>query len=259
MPFWRDGNTWVLSVINRPALDVVSAALYLLGIVLLIIAWWKQRKWQYAVLLFSIPILMLPSILAIAFPDENPSLSRAGGAVIPILLVAAIAFESLLSSLWLNGRNSGGRFMAVLLAGGLLVIFGAQNYDLVFRQYNLQYQNATWNTSQMGAIARDYIDSGGSPDTVWVVAVPYWVDTRLVAINAGYVGRDYQIWPDDLSITLNDQREKLFFVKANDDSGMEKLIQLYPNGFSEYHTSQAPGREFYTYLVPPVMSGQFSP
>ncbi len=36
MPFWKDGSTWVNSVTDRPALDVISAALYALGIVVLL-------------------------------------------------------------------------------------------------------------------------------------------------------------------------------------------------------------------------------
>lgn len=259
MPFWRDGNTWITSVINRPALDLVSAALYLLGIGLLLYGWIGQRRWQYLIILVSIPLLMLPSILALAFPNENPSLSRAGGAFIPIIMVVAIAFESLITSLWRRARNTGGRVIVALLACALLLISAVQNHDLVFRQYNQQYQNAAWNSSQMGKIARDYIESIGHPDTVWVVAVPHWVDTRLVAFNAGYIGRDYQVWPQDLQYTVEDSRAKLFFVKATDTEGMEALVSLYPNRFSQYHSTQIPGREFYTYVVPSAETGQFVP
>jgi hypothetical protein len=202
---------------------------------------------------------MLPSILALAFPNENPSLSRAGGAFIPIIMVVAVALESFLASLWQRVRNTGGRVIVILLASMLLLVSAVQNHDLVFRQYNQQYQSAAWNSSQMGEIARDYINSIGHPDTVWVVAVPYWVDTRLVAFNAGYIGRDYQIWPQDLQYTLNETRVKLFFVKATDTEGMQALISLYPNGFSQYHAAQIPGREFYTYVVPSAETGQFVP
>ncbi len=259
MPIWRNGNTWIISVINRPALDLVSAAFYVLGVVLLLYGWLKRRRWQYLAILVAIPVLMLPSILALAFPNENPSLSRAGGAIIPIILVVAIAMESLFSTLWQRFPRTASRVLVVLFAGVLFLVSSVQNHDLVFRQYNQQYLNATWNSSQMGKIARDYINSIGHPDTVWVVAVPHWVDTRLVALNAGYIGRDYQIWPQDLEYTLDESRAKLFFVKADDTEGMNKLMALYPNGFSRHHTSQVPGRDFYTYLVPPITSGQFPP
>jgi len=85
------------------------------------------------------------------------------------------------------------------------------------------------------------------------------VDTRLVALNAGYIGRDYQIWAQDLESTLGEDRAKLFFVKGDDTEGMNQLMALYPNGFSQLHASQVPGREFYTYFVPPVANSQLTP
>ena len=255
MPFWRDGNTWVISVTGRPALDLVSASLYLSGVVILLFAWFKRRAWQHLALLFSIPLLMLPSMLALAFPIENPSLSRAGGSLIPILIVAAIALESLLRGLWHTARGWFGRALVVALGVGLLLVSAQQNYDLVFRQYRLQYQGATWNSGQMGDIARAYIHSIGSADSVYVVAVAHWVDTRLVAMNAGVFDRDYAIWADDLELTLGQAGPKLFFVKADDTAGMSRLTALYPEGFGNYHLGIADGRDFYTYLVPPALSG----
>ena len=257
MPFWRDGNTWVISVPGRPALDLVSAAFYLCGVVICVYTWIRQHAWQYLVLLLSIPVLMLPSMLALAFPIENPSLSRAGGAVIPILLVAAIVFESLLKSLWRTARGWSARALVMTLGAVLLLVSAHQNYDLVFRQYRQQYQNASWNSGQMGDIARDYINSIGNAESVYVVAVPHWVDTRLVAMNAGYVGQDYAIWADDLELTLEQSGPKLFFVKADDSQGRDRLTTLYPDGFSEFHQGLAAGRDFYTYLVPPADRGTF--
>ena len=36
MYFWSDGNIWVHSVTGSPALDIVSAALFFLGVILVI-------------------------------------------------------------------------------------------------------------------------------------------------------------------------------------------------------------------------------
>jgi len=169
MPFWNDGNVWAHSVTGRPALDVVSAALYLLGILALVVRYVRQRTWQDLFLLLSVPLLMMPSILSLAFPEENPALNRTAGAAVPIFIIAAIALEGFLSSLWIRARSGTGR-AGVVLAGILLVASSAsQNYDLVFRQYAESYAAASWNTSQIGSVVKDYIDSGGSVDTAWVV------------------------------------------------------------------------------------------
>ncbi|MHC1740499.1 MAG: ArnT family glycosyltransferase [Anaerolineaceae bacterium] len=252
MPFWKDGSTWVISVTDRPALDVVSAAFYFIGLVVLIARWFKRRTWQDLFLVLSIPVLMLPSILALAFPNENPSLSRAGGAIVPIIIILAIGFQSLFSSLWQKCKGSFGKVSVVFLALGLVFVSARQNYDLVFRQYNNSYANATWNTKEMGEVCKDYFDSVGAPDTCYVVGLAYWVDTRLVAIVAGYPTGDYAIWPKDVEATTADPRAKMFIVKADHADALVLLKQIYPKGFGTLHKSPILGRDFVAYFVPPT-------
>jgi hypothetical protein len=79
MFFYSNGSTWVHSIPNRPALDMVSAGLYLLGSIIVFIQYVKYRNWEDLFLLLAVPLLMMPSILSLAFPDENPSLNRTAG------------------------------------------------------------------------------------------------------------------------------------------------------------------------------------
>ena len=104
---WSDGNIWVHSVTGRPALDFVSGALYYLGGVLLIVRYLRQRHWQDLLLLLSVPILMLPSILSLAFPDENPALNRAAGAMVPVFILVGVALEGLLSAIRRSFQRQG--------------------------------------------------------------------------------------------------------------------------------------------------------
>ncbi len=80
---WDDGEIWVHSVPHRPALDVVSGALFLIGAALVLVRYIRQRHWQDLFLLLAVPLLQLPSILSLAFPGENPALNRAAGAMVP--------------------------------------------------------------------------------------------------------------------------------------------------------------------------------
>ena len=254
MPIWKDGSTWVISVTDRPALDVVTAALYIIGLVVVIARWIKKRNWQDMFTIFAIPALMLPSIMALAFPNENPSLSRAGAAIIPIMIVAATGFQSVLASLWEKCRAFLGRALVVVLALGLVFLSARQNYDLMFNQYNTAYANATWNTRQIGEVCQGYIDSVGSPDTCYVVGLAYWVDTRLVSMISGYPTLDNAIWPKDIQTTLDDPRGKMFIVQADQADAMQLLKELYPDGFATLHESNIPGRNFIAYQVPPAAS-----
>ena len=252
MPFYDDGSTWVIAVTGRPALDVVTAALYFIGLVVAAVRWVKSRNWQDLFMILSIPALMLPSIMALAFPNENPSLSRTGGAIIPIMFLVALGLQSLSVSLWEKCRNSYSKVLVVVLALGLAFLSARQNYDLFYNQYNTGYANATWNTRQIGEVCKGYIESMGDPDTCYVVGLAYWVDTRLVSMVAGYPTLDNAIWPEDIKKTLDDPRGKMFIVRSDHTEALQILQTLFPNGFSTLHTSDIPGRSFIAYQVPPT-------
>ncbi len=93
---WDDGEIWVHSITHRPALDIVSGAFFLVGIVLLLVRYIKKRNWLDLFLLVSIPLLQLPSILSLAYPGENPALNRASGSIVPVFLLVALAFDGVM-------------------------------------------------------------------------------------------------------------------------------------------------------------------
>ncbi len=130
---WNDGVIWVHSVPDRPALDIVTGALFLIGSVLVFVRYLRKRHWLDLFLLVSIPILLLPSILSLAFPTENPSLNRTGGAVVPTFLIAALALDGFITTLAAGHRR---KLWAYAATGILLLWSASQNYDLVFHQFD---------------------------------------------------------------------------------------------------------------------------
>ncbi|MCJ7622075.1 MAG: glycosyltransferase family 39 protein, partial [Anaerolineaceae bacterium] len=252
MFFWNNGNIWVHSLPGRPALDVISAALFFIGIIYLVIRYLKNRDWLDLFLLISIPLLMMPSILSLAFPDENPSLNRTGGAIIPVFLVAAIALERILSRISAMVKSRKGTILAAIL-GIVLILFSVnQNYDLVFNQYKTQFLAGAWNTSEIGQVIRAFADSIGSSETAYVVPYPHWVDTRLVGINAGYPERDYALWPESFSETISVTGAKLFIGKPEDYQSLDMLTVLYEEGIISLHPSPLLGKDFWMFFVPPL-------
>jgi hypothetical protein len=113
---------------------------------------------------------------------------------------------------------------------------------------------ASWNSSEIGAIAKEFAETIGSPDTVWVMGYPHWVDTRLVALNAGFPGRDYELFVDELETTLPDTRAKLFILNKDDQAAAEALRQMYPQGWLSFYPSKTPTKEFRLFFVPPQSS-----
>jgi hypothetical protein len=248
---WDDGEIWVHSVTHRPALDVISAVFFYLGVLLVSLRYLRQRNWLDIFLILSVPLLMMPSILSLAFPAENPALNRMGGAIIPVFIFVGLALDSWMRSLSENFRAPWGARFAWGAAGVLVLLAAAQNYNLVFRQYYDYYKTASWNTSEMGAVIRDFAGSVGSLDSAYVLAYPYWVDTRLVGLNAGYPTKDYAIAADQLQDTLAERRAKLFLVNRDDQAGLAVLQQIYPDGVTQTHSATIEGHSFLIFFVPP--------
>src|SRR5690242_1242341 len=48
---WYNGNIWTHSVPGRPALDVVTGALFLIGVALVLIRYIRKRQWRDILLL----------------------------------------------------------------------------------------------------------------------------------------------------------------------------------------------------------------
>lgn len=247
---WDDGEIWVNSVTHRPALDVVTAALFYLGVALVAFRYVRRRNWLDIFLLFSVPMLLMPSILSLAFPAENPALNRMAGAIVPVFILAALALDSLLSALQKGLSGWSGPASAAVIAGFLLFWSANQNYDLVFNQYQQVFRLSSWNTSEMGRVIKDFAGSFGAPDTAWVVAFPHWVDTRLVGMHAGFPTRDYAIWPENLASTQSEPRAKLFLIKPEDEAGQQALREIYPLGVLQTYSSKVEGHDFYIYFVP---------
>jgi len=127
-----------------------------------------------------IPLLMLPSILSIAFPDENPSLNRSSGAIIPVFIIIAIAVENLVINLRSRIPDKVGKWVSTGIVLILAVISMQANARLVFVDYYQQFKARAWNTSEIGAVIEEFADTIGDEDHAWVVPYPHWVDTRLV-------------------------------------------------------------------------------
>ncbi len=246
---WDNGQIWVHSVPGRPALGVVSAAMLSLGVILLVFRYIKKRHWMDLALLLLVPLLMLPSILSIAFPAENPSLNRTGGAIIPVFIIIAIAVENLIINLKANIPGRAGKWVST---GIILVLAGFSmqtNARLVFVDYYQQFKSKAWNTSEIGAVIEEFADTIGNVDHAWVVPYPHWVDTRLVGINAIDQVRDFALWQIDIPGTEMAAAPKLYIFKPDDEDTYQILRDLYPDGISERYESEVEGRDFMLYYV----------
>ena len=251
---WDDGEIWVHSIPHRPALDIVSGALFLIGIVLVLVRYIRKRHWQDLFLVLAVPLLQLPSILSLAFPGENPALNRAAGAMVPTFLLVAVALDGLLTGITAKMSRRLGLALAWIVVLILMMWSTLQNYDLEFNQFATQYSAGAWNTSEMGAVLKQFGQTYGSTDNVWIVPYPYWVDTRLPGVWAGIPNRDFAIWPQDFAGTETATGPKLFIVNVDDSADHDQLQALYPHGVWSRFISKTKleGKDFMIFFVPPA-------
>jgi len=249
---WNNGDIWVHSVSGRPALGVVSGALFLVGVALLFVRYLRAGHWQDLFLLLSILILQLPSTLSIAFPEENPALNRAGGAAVVVFLIVALALDGLLTSLRSRASRGLGNLIAWVVPVFLVALSLNQNYDLVFNKYPENYRLGAWNSSEMGQVVKQFEQTYGQTDTVWIVPYEHWVDTRLPGVWAGIPNRDFALWPENLVESLKEDGPKLFMVRLGDEVALTELARLYPNGTVSRYTSASTleGHDFMIFSVP---------
>jgi len=248
---WDDGEVWPISITGYPALSVVSGALFYLGAGLVLIRYIRHRHWLDLFLLLSIPVLMLPSILSLAFPAENPNLYRTGGAMVPVFLMVALALDSLMNAVARSFGAIWGQRIAWALALFLLAFNSMQDYDLVFNRYQTDYLRSSWNSSEMGQVARDFIGTYQIPVSVWVVGYPNWVDTRLVANNAGLPGHDFELKPENIQNTRAVGGPKLYIIYPDDKNAQATLHQLYPDGHLYSYHSKVETKDFLVFIVLP--------
>ena len=247
---YDNGSIWVHSIPGRPTLDVVMAAFYVIGTVVLFARYLKKKNWVDLFLLLSVPLLMLPSILSLAFPAENPSLNRTAGAIVPVFIICAFGFSTAIHSIWEGMSTWMGKTAVILFTSGLLIATMAANFKLVFEDYKDQFLQNAWNTSDIGRVIRGFVDTIGTEDTAYVVPYPYWVDTRLVGINAGFPTKDYALTADGFASTLSVQKPKLFILNPEDLTDLSLLKSLYPKGVLYTYQDEIPGKDFLMLMVP---------
>ena len=250
MPFWSDGSTWVHSIVYRPALEHFTASFFFLGLLFVLLRVCQKRRWEDVCMILSVPLLMLPSTLSLAFPAENPCLNRTAGALIPVMLIAAAGFCCTFDVLARYIRvHTAGFVVFCLASAAVLGSILSNNFDLVFRRFAYEYNRSAWNTKQIGAVIEGFAESVGSYEQAFVIPYPHWVDTRLVGINAGDPGKDYAFDKSLVASLPYDGLPRLFIYRDFDEEAAAAVRQKYPNGVEQLHTGPYDGKDFYSYIA----------
>lgn len=243
----RGDVVWVNSVPNVPAVDWVIGACFLLGVIYGAYRLIRFHEYAFAFLFVGILIFLLPSTLSLAFPEENPSVVRAGG-IAPFVMI----FAALPLVIWrrqftrLNSRTLGD-----VLLGGVLLIIVLFNFNLYFTRYDKEYREASWNSTEIAATLKSFAQAHNDYEHIYIVSYPHWVDHRAVGIHLGnFDFNDHLIENQDtLKEQVNDPAPKLYALKNQDLPDMLLLQQLYPMGVPVRIGSRTFGRDFVAFYT----------
>ncbi len=247
---------WFTTPAGQPALDWMSGALLYLGWASLLVRWIRQRDWTAGFLVLSLPLALVPSILALAFPTENPSVTRAGVALPFAFAIAAIGAQQVWRFLRETLTGDKGLLIARLVFGMGIAFIGVRNYNIVFNNYASQYASTAPNTRELADQLDGYVTFDGNWESAWVIAYPHWVDTRAIGFQANNPEWHNVILPDTIMANLVEISQieggtKLFIHAVPDIGALDILNQLFPQGTSERISSQfGPDKDFMIYYVP---------
>ena len=248
---WRGDVAFVSFAPGRPALDLVTGAALMLGILFAAYRAVAGRDARYAALLVALPILALSSTLAIAYPHESPSFSRSVLLAPIVFTLAAIGLDRVRRAVSAAGAHSSAAWAAWLLMVPLVVVVARENRDLI-AAYDANYRASIANTDEIVQAIEGGATVGVDLDHTYLIGAPNWLDHRNVAFELGDIswGDTNHIWMDMPLPDPGDGAPLLFVVKHDDLTRRAELRAKWPNGIETVVSSAIEGREFMTYFVP---------
>lgn len=249
--------SWFTSVPYAPVLDVISGVLLVLGAVAWSIRLLTRRDPVDIFIILAGLVMLMPSALAIAFPEENPSLTRASGTM-PIVFILAAWPLALIRQRWsaVIGKRAG-TAMAAALVAILIGAAGYANYQTYFVQFNKSYRDSALNPGQVARAVREVVGSDGSMEGVWLQGWPFWHDYRAIGIEAGDITFSNAIldFPMLQSYVTNNPaafmaRPLVFIIHPQDTQSLDFLKAHFPEGHAEFHAGDVEKHGFYLFIVP---------
>ena len=223
-------EVWVANLPDRPAMDAVLGALLVAGAAASLALSWRTRNPWPALTLLAGLLMLVPSALSIAFPGENPSVVRTGGALPALMIVCATGPALLLEQLSKLQRPALYRgALAGVAALALLVV--ALNQRRVFVDYPAQYCERAQNASDIGHELLAWEARGNERTAAWIVGYPHWVDTRAVGVWVGDINFPNTVMgPEAVSAVDLGGRPGWFALNRDDLPSLQALYARYPAG-----------------------------
>jgi hypothetical protein len=261
---WKGDIAWINGLPNQPVMDPATGAFFLVGLTAWGVLLMRRRDIVFWIIPPALLIMLLPSALSIAYPNENPSLTRSIGALPLAYLIAAYPLALIVQQLW----RVLPRYQWVSVIGFCsVIVLGAYSFNTYtyFVRFPQEYRFPSLPYSEAGDVLRGFAISDGAYGNAFMIAHPFWWDHRAVGIAGGRID-----WPNGI-VTLKDvptflfaaavkppndpyrvfpERDLLFFYSVDATETAAQLKAWFPNGREIRYTPYQSGDDFMLYRVP---------
>ncbi|MBN8634297.1 MAG: hypothetical protein J0M07_03170 [Anaerolineae bacterium] len=261
---WKGDIAWFQNAPMHPAMDIITGGLLIIGTAAWITRMLKRRDAGDWVILPMILIMMLPSALSIAYPQENPSATRMSGTLPGVYLLAAFGLALIVRTLSRLAGRFGTLIGAVAVLGLLLFAFSANQFTL-FTEYREFYLLNSLPHHEGGEVLRGFVgQQGGRYGNAFILSSPYWWDHRAVGIEGGRVDfpntilsigeaagylRDAQAQRSG-EYQFDPNSPAIFFYNTANTEAEAWLETNFPDGFWQLYQTSIPGKDFKVYWAP---------
>ncbi len=240
----------VVNILSSPALDLILGALLVVGIAATLTLTVHTRNPWPLVMVGTGMLMLLPSALSLAFPLENPSTVRTGGAIPLLMIVCAMPPGLLLEATSrVQPRMVRGAVLLTVVALVLAAIY--LNADRVFRQYPAQYCSVAPNASDVAHELQAFVAAGHSLDAAWIVGYPHWIDYRAIGVWIGDIRFANHVFGTEEALQIDPGDQPVWFaIHAHDVATQQALWARYPHGIARtVRGSHCPDRQFVVFTT----------
>lgn len=264
---YRGDIIYLHNVSNYPAMTPLMAALMIVGAGGWLVRLARRRDAADGLILVALLLMLLPSALSIASPNENPSHTRTSGAMPSAYLLVGYGLFCLIA--YARQATPHAARGAVGIGIALVIGVGIHNTDsgLILNEYRQNYINSWKPLSDGGRFLRGFAESDGAFGNAFMLAYPHWWDYRIVANEAGLPpGRwrngdiallalpariaDGFFTPPGELLHLDPERDIVIMYPEEYREAAEQLHEWFPDGRETLIPTYKPTETLSVYRVP---------